>query len=54
MPKYLDTAQDSEPPPQPDVATQIRTNPRARSVFWWLVTGAAGLTVIGILISHVR
>lgn len=49
MTKYLDTRQDSEPPPQPDVATQVRTNPRARSIFWWLVTGVAGVAVVGLI-----
>jgi hypothetical protein len=51
MTKYLDMRQDSEPPP-PDVATQLRANPRVRALLWRLVTAAA-LTPVGLLISHV-
>ncbi|MGO6816541.1 hypothetical protein ACCS67_16885 [Rhizobium brockwellii] len=53
MTRYLDTGQSAGIPPTPDIATRIRTNPRAKAILWSLVTGMTVLVVIALFASNV-
>jgi hypothetical protein len=45
MARYLDTRSPGGKPPPPDIATQIRTNPRIKAVLWSIVAAMLSLVV---------